>query len=398
MKILVLNSGSSSIKYQLLELPEGKVLAKGLVQQIGEPAGSIEQKTDAGKESKSCPIADHGVGLKLVMDFLTEGEAAPLGDVSEIGAVGHRVVHGGDRFAKTVLIDEEVVAAMEAFVPLAPLHNPPNLLGIRVAMEILPGVPQVGVFDTAFHQTMPKSAFLYALPISLYEDDKIRRYGFHGTSHRYVTQRAAAMLGKPVEETNLITCHLGNGSSIAAVKNGQSVDTSMGLTPLEGLVMGTRCGDLDPAIIFHLARTKGLDIDGLDKMLNKQSGLLGLSAKSNDSRALEEAAAAGDEKAATALEVFNYRIRKYIGAYTAALGRVDAIVFTAGIGENSPDTREGVCTGLEVMGVNFDVEKNRTAKRGTEAVVSKDDSPTKVLVIPTNEELAIALDTYELTH
>ncbi len=394
MKVLVLNCGSSSIKYQLIAMPEGEVLAKGLAQRIGEPVGQLDHKSEKGKTTLNDPIPDHNAGLRKIVEILASGD--PLQEVAEITAVGHRVVHGGEHFTDTVIIDNDVIAAIEAHVALAPLHNPPNLLGIQVARELLPGVPQVAVFDTAFHQSMPSHAFLYGLPYELYEKDGIRRYGFHGTSHKYVAQRAAALLGKPIEETNIITCHLGNGSSIAAVKGGHSVDTTMGLTPLEGLVMGTRCGDIDPAIIFHLARTKEMNIDQLDTLLNKKSGVQGLSNISNDMRVLEDMAIEGDEVANRTLDVYCYRIRKYIGAYMAALGPVDAVVFTAGVGENSPFIRERVCKGLEHLGIAIEAELNKV--RGKEQDVSQADATTRVLVVPTNEEMAIAIDTYRLTH
>lgn len=396
MKILVLNCGSSSIKYQLFRMPEADVLARGLVQRIGEPMGQIDQQSPAGNFRLSEPVPDHGVGLKRVIEMMTEGDGAPLRSVDEIAAVGHRVVHGGERFTQTVLIDDEVIAAVEDNVELAPLHNPPNLLGIRVARSVMPHTPQVGVFDTAFHQTMPPRAYLYALPMSLYREGRIRRYGFHGTSHRYVSARAAEYMGRSVEHLKLITCHLGNGASIAAIENGQSIDTTMGLTPLEGLVMGTRSGDVDPGILLYLARSRGLSIDALDKLLNKQSGLLGLSGKSNDMRELEKLAADGDQDAGLALDVFCYRIRKYIGAYMAALGGLDALIFTGGIGENSSYIREHVCKGLDGLGVCLDVGLNATAPRGSECDVSAYGSRSRVLVVPTDEEKLIAMDTYAL--
>ena len=390
MKILVLNCGSSSIKYQVFAMPEGEVLAKGLVQRIGEEESAISQTGPTGDRGRATPIADHATGLELAVELLTAGDDAPLHDVHDIKAVGHRVVHGGEHFTETAVIDDEVIDAIEAHVELAPLHNPPNLLGIRVARELLPEVPQVAVFDTAFHQTMPPCAYLYAHPRALYEQERIRRYGFHGTSHRYVAARAAAVLGRRLRETNLITCHLGNGASVAAIENGRSVDSSMGLTPLEGLVMGTRCGDIDPAIIFHLERTSDRSVDELDRMLNKQSGLLGLSGKSNDVRELLELTDQGDRDAAVALDVFCYRLKKYVGAYTAALGRVDALVFTAGVGENSPFVRERVCAGLGVLGMELDAGKNESAKG--EADISSAGSRTRVLVVPTDEEKLIAQD------
>jgi acetate kinase len=395
VKTLVLNCGSSSIKYQVFLMPEGEVIAKGLVQRIGESEGGIEQSAGGSKQSLKLEIPDHELGLREAVKLLTEGEGAPLKDASEIGAVGHRVVHGGERFTETVLIDDDVIDAIEAHAELAPLHNPPNLQGIRVALKMFPGAPQVAVFDTAFHQTMPPRSYRYAIPEHLYRDGGIRRYGFHGTSYRYVAMRAAAMLGKSADDVNLIICHLGNGSSIAAVAGGRSVDTSMGLTPLEGLVMGTRCGDVDPAVIFHLGRVQGLSNDQIDRLLNKQSGLLGLSGKSNDVRQLLKLADAGDDMAQLALDVFCYRLKKYIGAYIAVLGKVDAIVFTAGIGENQPRVRAGACSGLETLGVEVDGPRNESAL-GTEADISAPGSKKRVLVVPTNEEKLIAMDTYAL--
>jgi acetate kinase len=396
VKILVLNCGSSSIKYQLFEMPEGVVLAWGIVQQIGELSGRIDHH-GAGKNIKhAMPIPDHTVGLRNVVDLLSKGEAAPLKDVTQIGAVGHRVVHGGEKFTETVIINDEVVDAIEDHIELAPLHNSPNLMGIRVAREILPQVSQVAVFDTAFHQTIPRRAYLYALPMNLYRKERIRRYGFHGTSHRYVSARASEILGKALENTNLITCHLGNGSSITAVAGGRSVDTSMGLTPLEGLVMGTRCGDIDPAILLHLSRVQKLSLSDIDRLLNKQSGLLGLSGKSNDVRELLQLTEAGHKDAAIAMEIFCYRLRKYIGAYLAVLGRTDALVFTAGIGENSPWVRQHTCEGLERLGIGIDEKRNAAASQ-SERDITAEGMDVRVLVIPTNEEKLIAMDTYALT-
>ncbi len=395
MKILVINSGSSSIKYQLFDMPAGKVLAKGSVQRIGEDEGEVTLEFEGRKVRETQPVADHAAGLECVVRLLTDGEDAPVESVKEIGAVGHRVVHGGEHFKDSVLIDNEIVAVIQDHCALAPLHNPPNLLGIRVARMLLPGVPQVAVFDTAFHQTLPPHAFRYALPRGFYAEDRIRRYGFHGTSHKFVAGRAVEMLGKPATETNLITCHLGNGASMAAIEGGRVVDTSMGFTPLEGLVMGTRCGDIDPAILIHLARTRSLTIDDLDAELNKKSGLLGLSGTSNDVREILERRQEGDSDAALALDVYCYRIKKYIGAYLAALGRLDALVFTAGVGENSPDIRAQVCSGLEGLGIAVDETANRSA-RGEADISAGDQSPTRVLVIPTNEEKVIATDTFAL--
>jgi acetate kinase len=395
MKVLVLNCGSSSIKYQLFDMPAGEVQAKGLVQRVGEPEGKIDQTSARGTIALNEKVPDHSAGLRRAIELLTHGDMAPLKEISEITAVGHRVVHGGERFSKTVLINDDVVRAIAEFAALAPLHNPPNLLGIKVAREILPKVPQVAVFDTAFHQTMPAKAYLYAVPMALYREDHIRRYGFHGTSHRYVAERAAQMLKKKASEARLITCHLGNGCSIAAIADGKSVDTSMGLTPLEGLVMGTRSGDFDPAIIFHLARVKRMTTDEVDNLFNKRSGLIGLSGKSNDVRELIKLKEAGDKDADLALEIFCYRLKKYIGSYLAVLGSVDAIVFTAGIGENSAFIRERTCGGLELLGAGIDAKRNLQAV-GKEADITADGMRVKVLVVPTNEEKLIAMDTYEL--
>ncbi len=375
MKVLVINAGSSSIKFELFDMPAERVLASGLVERIGE-----------------ADIPDHAVGLQRVLDALC-GADAPLERLDEIGAVGHRVVHGGETFAETVRITPEVELAIEANIPLAPLHNPANLLGIQVARRALPAVPQVAVFDTAFHQTMPPRAYLYALPADLYEQHGVRRYGFHGTSHRFVAERAAALLGRPLGELNLISCHLGNGASVCAVQRGRSVDTSMGMTPLEGLIMGTRCGDLDPAVPLFLQQHLGLEAVDVDHLLNKRSGMLGASEISNDLREIEQAAREGDEQAALALEMYAYRIRKYVGAYTAALGTVDALVFTAGVGENSDTVRAMVLEGLAPMGYAIDAEAN-DGLRGREADIASAASAARVLVIPTDEELLIARDAY----
>ena len=395
MKVLVLNCGSSSIKYQVFVMPEGKVIAKGLVQRIGESEGGIEQSAGGSKQVLALNIPDHEFGLQQAVKLLTEGDKAPLDDVSEIGAVGHRVVHGGERFTETVRIDDEVIKAIEAHAELAPLHNPPNLQGIRVALKMLPDAPQVAVFDTAFHQTMPPRSYRYALPDHLYRESGMRRYGFHGTSFRYVAMRAAAMLEVSPLEANLIACHLGNGCSIAAIAGGKSVDTSMGFTPLEGLVMGTRSGDIDPGIVFHLGRVQKLSMDEINRLLNKQSGLLGISEKSNDVRELLKLVEGGDKKADLALDVFCYRLKKYIGAYYAVLGKVDAVVFTAGIGENSPEVRSRACAGLECLGIGLDKAKNQSAA-GRESDITAPGMRTRVLVVPTNEEKLIAMDTYAL--
>ncbi|RKY74979.1 MAG: acetate kinase [Candidatus Latescibacterota bacterium] len=396
MNILVLNCGSSSIKYKLFDMPDGGELAGGLLERIGEETSLLSHRAGGRKVRVEGKVADHREGLKWVVEALLHPEHGTIGGPSEIDAVGHRVVHGGERFTGSVLITPEVLDAVREFISLAPLHNPPNLMGIEAARELLPDVPQVAVFDTAFHGTMPRYAYLYAIPYEYYENYHIRRYGFHGTSHRYVTLRAAQILGRPSEELKLITCHLGNGCSMAAVKGGRSVDTSMGFTPLEGLVMGTRSGDVDPAVIPFLARAEGMSADEVEEVLNKRSGLLGLSGVSNDMREVERASEAGDERAKVALEVFAYRVKKYIGAYVAVLGGLDALVFTAGIGENSYKMREMICEGLEVFGIALDHERNRRTVGRKEGDISREGSPVRVLVVPTDEELLIAKDTFEI--
>jgi acetate kinase len=398
MKVLVINAGSSSIKFELYDMPAERVLASGLVERIGEQGSRLLWRSDGDAIERELRqvIPDHAAGLVLVLEAISGGEGAPLERLEELGAVGHRVVHGGEVFAQPVLITAEVEAAIEAHVPLAPLHNPANLLGIRVARQVLPGVPQAAVFDTAFHQTMPPRAFLYALPMDLYEEHGVRRYGFHGTSHRFVAERAACLLGRPLDQLNLITCHLGNGASLCAIEGGRSVDTSMGMTPLEGLIMGTRCGDLDPAVPLFLQRHLGLDSVDVDLLLNRRSGMLGLSGIGNDLREIELAAEQGDAVAAQALDAYTYRIRKYIGAYSAALGVVDALVFTAGVGENSDTVRAAVLEGLGPLGYALDPERNR-GLRGREADITGPGSRARVLVIPTDEELLIARDAYTLS-
>jgi acetate kinase len=395
VKILVINAGSSSIKYQLFEMPAEKVVAKGLLEKIGEETSKLTHTTNSKEHKIETKAADHSAGMKLILDTLVAPQTGVIKDISEINAVGHRVVHGGEEFTASCIINEHAISSIERFADLAPLHNPPNLTGIKAAQKALPKVPQVACFDTAFHTTLPQTAFIYALPYEIYEKYRVRKYGFHGTSHKYITQRAAVMLGKKLEDINIITCHLGNGGSMAAVKNGKSIDTSMGLTPLEGLVMGTRTGDFDPAILFYLS-DKGYSIDDLNTMCNKKSGLLGISGVSNDMRNLREQADKGNKRAQLAFDIFCYRIKKYIGAYTAVLGRVDAIVYTGGIGENSPDVRAQTCSGLEPIGVEIDKAAN-TAKARNERTISTSASKVKVFVIPTNEELAIAQDTFSLT-
>ena len=393
MKVLVINAGSSSIKYQLYQMPGATVIARGMVEPIGEKTSKLYTYG----EKTSCvdvKAEDHKQGMHVILDALVTGKASVIADISEIGAAGHRVVHGGEEFTGSVVIDDKVIASIEKFSDLAPLHNPPNLTGIKAARQNLPNVPQVACFDTAFHTTIPEVAYMYALPHELYEKFRIRRYGFHGTSHRYVARRYAEIVGKGKYDVNVITCHLGNGCSITAVKNGNSVDTSMGLTPLEGVVMGTRSGDFDPAILFYLA-DKGYIISQLNTLCNKKSGLLGISGLSNDMRILTELAGNGDERAKLAIDIFCYRIKKYIGSYAAVLGTVDAVIFTGGIGENAARVREKVCSGLDQIGIQFDSEKN-SSTIGNESEISVNGSPVKVFVIPTNEEAAIARDTYQL--
>ena len=394
MKVLVLNCGSSSIKYQLFEMPDGKILAKGMIQRIGEGLSLAHQKVKNLEIEFKEAISDHEQGFVVIKRMLTHKEKGAIQSMSEIEACGHRVVHGGEAFTGSVKINEKLEKVIAEYSDLAPLHNPPNLLGIKAAQKMLGDIPQVACFDTAFHQTIPATAFLYALPYEMYEKFKIRKYGFHGISHRYVARRAAKLLNKDKYEVNLITCHLGNGSSLAAVKNGKSVDTSMGLTPLEGLVMGTRTGDLDAAIIFHLNR-KGYDTNDLDKIFNKKSGLLGISGVSNDVRDLEEYAKKGHEKAQLALDIFAYKIKKYIGLYLAVLNRCDGIVFTGGVGENGVIMRERILKNLDDLGIKIDEQKNKNLI-GKEGEIQAHDSRIKIFVIPTNEEGAIAKDTYSI--
>ena len=394
MKVLVINAGSSSVKYQLYQMPEGTVLAKGLVERIGDKASRLSQTVGDRTHDIEKAVADHEQAMDLILTMLADPEYGVLKDVSEIASVGHRVVHGGEEFSGSMLIDDSVVASIEKFADLAPLHNPPNLTGIRASQHGLPDAKQVACFDTAFHTTIPEVAYLYALPYEIYEQYRVRRYGFHGISHRYVARRAADLMGKDKNRANIITCHLGNGCSITAVKNGKSVDTSMGLTPLEGVVMGTRSGDMDPAILFYLA-DKGYSVEELSTLCNKKSGLLGISGQSNDMRNLREFAAAGDTRAQLAIDIFAYRIKKYIGAYTAVLGTVDAIVFTGGIGENNPNLRAQICADQQQIGIEIDPDKNAAAL-GKEGQIGTHGSRVKVFVVPTDEEAAIAKDTYEL--
>ena len=394
MNILVINAGSSSLKYQLLNPETGALLAKGLCERIGIDGKFTYKPQVEGKkvlDAIDVAMPTHSEAIQAVLNALVDAENGVIGSMKEIDAVGHRVVHGGEAFNKSVLITDEVMKAIEDCIPLAPLHNPANLTGIRACQKVMPGVPMVAVFDTAFHQTMPAKAYMYALPYEYYENDKVRRYGFHGTSHKYVAGRAAAMLGKKPEELKLISCHLGNGSSVTAVDGGKSVDTSMGFTPLAGLPMGTRAGDLDAGILQYVMNKYGLSIDEMLNVLNKKSGVEGLSGVSSDFRDLENAAAEGNEKASLSREKFAYEVKKYVGAYAAAMGGVDAIIFTAGVGENDKAIRAMVCKGLEYMGVKLDDEANSV--RGKETVISTADSKVKVLLIPTNEELMIAMDT-----
>jgi acetate kinase len=397
MKVLVVNSGSSSIKYQLFDMTDESVLAKGLVERIGIP-NSIINHYPSGKEPVIThqDIPNHRVGIKLMMDALLHPEYGIIKDVLEISAVGHRVVHGGEKFSGSVLLTDEVMEALKECIELAPLHNPPNILGIEVCKELMPVVPQIGVFDTAFHQTIPECAYLYGIPYKFYKKYKVRRYGFHGTSHKYVAQKAADILEKPLEELKIITCHLGNGSSITAVKNGISVDTSLGFGTVAGIVMGTRCGDVDPAVIPFLMDKEKLSIEEINKIIYKESGLIGLSEGiSSDNRDLGKKAKQGDERAIRALSILDYGIKKYIGAYAAAMGGVDVVVFTAGIGENAWKVRKGACEGLEFLGIKIDPEKNNSSSK--EAIISEDDSKVKVMVIPTNEEWMIAKDTAKIS-
>ncbi|HVO39440.1 MAG TPA: acetate kinase [Spirochaetia bacterium] len=393
-RILVINCGSSSLKYEVWQMPQRLSLGRGLVERIGELKGRISQKTPKGDYLREIQVPHHKAAMELVREALTDAETGVLSRIEEISGVGHRVVHGGEQYAGSVVIDDAVIAAVEKNVELAPLHNPPNLIGIREAMALLPGTTQVAVFDTAFHQTMPPAAYLYGLPYELYEKYKIRRYGFHGTSHRYVAARAMELLKRFPENTNIITCHLGNGASVTAIEHGKSIDTSMGFTPLEGLVMGTRSGDIDPAIIEFLAR-RGYTATEVTSLLNKKSGLLGLSGISNDLRDLETEAARGNQRAVEALDVYAHRVRKYIGAYVANLVKVDALVFTGGIGQNGVRMRERICHRLENLGIFMDYAVN-VSQGSAEGVVSAPYSPIAILVVPTNEELQIAIDTYGL--
>lgn len=395
MNVLVINCGSSSLKYQFINMNDESVLAKGLVERIGIE-GSVLKHEKAGQDKVVIEevMKNHKDAINLVLKALVDPEHGAVKSLDEVDAVGHRVVHGGEKFANSVLITDEVIAAMKECIELAPLHNPPNIIGIEACQELLPNVPMVGVFDTAFHQTMPVESYIYPLPYELYEENGIRRYGFHGTSHKYVSERVAALTGKSLEGMKVVTCHLGNGASLTAIKDGKSFDTSMGMTPLEGLVMGTRCGDIDPAIVTFLMNKKNMNAEEMDNLMNKKSGVLGISGVSSDFRDIEGAAAQGNKRAQLALDKFAYTVRKYIGSYAAAMGGLDVVVFTAGLGENSADTRAQICEGLEFLGVTVDAGKNNI--RGKEAEISKDGAKVKVFVIPTNEEIMIARDTKAL--
>ena len=394
MNILVINCGSSSLKYQLINSETEGVLAKGLCERIGIDGMLTYQPEGGEKEKSEIAMPTHTEAINAVLAALTNEKSGVIKSLSEVGAVGHRVVHGGEKFTSSCLINDESMKAIEECNDLAPLHNPANLIGINACKELMPGVPMVAVFDTAFHQTMPDVAYTYGIPYEYYEKYKVRRYGFHGTSHSYVSKRTAEIIGKPYDQMKIIVCHLGNGASISAVNCGKSVDTSMGLTPLEGLVMGTRSGDLDPAIIDFVGKKEGLSLDEMNEVPNKKSGMLGISGVSSDGRDLEAAAETGNKRAQLALDVFDYRVIKYIGAYAAAMNGVDAIAFTAGIGENNIKMRKDVCSSLTYLGVKLDEEKNNV--RGEERIISADDSKVQVLLVPTNEELAIARETLAL--
>jgi acetate kinase len=395
MKVLVINCGSSSLKYQLINMENEHVLAMGICERIGIEGSFLKhQPGDAAKITIETPMPTHMEAIQSVINALIDPNHGVIKNMNEINAVGHRVVHAGEKYATSVVLSKEVIDALTECIELAPLHNPPNIIGIEACEKIMPGVPMVGVFDTAFHQTMPKQAYIYALPYELYEKYKIRRYGFHGTSHKYVSEKTAEFLGKPLSELKLITCHLGNGASVAAVNHGKSVDTSMGFTPLEGLVMGTRAGDMDPAIVTFLQDKEKLSSDEVNSLLNKKSGVLGISKLSSDFRDIEDAAKNGNENAKLALDVYNYRVKKYIGSYMAAMNGADAIIFTAGLGENSDLVREAICKDMDFLGIKIDTEKNKV--RGKLTDISAEGSKVKVLIVPTNEELMIARDTKKL--
>ncbi len=397
MKVLVINCGSSSLKYQVLDMTNEVLMCKGLVERIGMDGSVItHEKIGEEKVKNETPMNDHKDAISIVLNAIQDPETGVVKDMSEIGAVGHRVVHAGEKFASSVLITDEVIKALEECVDLAPLHNPPNLLGIAACQELMPNTPMVGVFDTAFHQTMPPESYIYAIPYEYYEKHGIRRYGFHGTSHKYVAERASDILNVNLDDLKIITCHLGNGASVSAIKRGKCIDTSMGFTPLEGLVMGTRSGDIDPAIVTFIREKEHLDQGVANDILNKKSGVLGISGVSSDFRDLEKAAEDGNERALLALKVFAHKVRFYIGAYIAEMNGVDAIVFTAGVGENDIGMRDIICNDLGNLGIKLDLVKNRV--RGKETIISRDDSKVKILLVPTNEELMIARDTYNIVN
>jgi len=396
MKILVLNCGSSSIKYALYDMDTKSVMTSGGAERVGLDGAFVKVKLPNGEKKKVMhDIPEHTEGVKFIFSLLVDPEIGVIKDLKEIDAVGHRMVHGGERFNQSVALTDEVLKAFEEVSDLAPLHNPANLKGVKAVGELMPGLPQVGVFDTAFHQTMPARAYLYAIPYDLYKKYGVRRYGFHGTSHRYVSARVCEILGVDYNTQKIITCHIGNGASVAAVQNGKCVDTSMGLTPLEGLMMGTRSGDIDGGAITFIQKKLGLDADGMSNLLNKKSGVMGVTGISSDMREIDAAIEQGNELAKTALDMYNYRIKKYVGAYAAAMGGCDILVFTAGVGENQYQMREAVCDNMEYMGIKLDVELNKTV-RGMETVISTPDSKVKVVVVPTDEELMIASDTMNL--
>jgi acetate kinase len=395
MKILVINSGSSTIKYQLFDGAAEKVHAKGIVARIAEQGSYISHETPQAAFRLETPVPNYQRAFELLVEALLDPEHGAIQDIAEVSAIGHRAVHGADLFIESTLITPEVISKMEECVPLAPLHNPPNLMGIREAQKLFPGVPQVAVFDTSFHQTMPPKAYLYAIPLEYYTEHKIRKYGFHGTSCRYVARRAALLLGRPLEELKLVICHLGNGVTVAAVDGGRSIDTSIGFATFSGVMMGTRTGDIDPGLIFYLVRNLDMTMDQVEQLYYRKSGLLGVSGVSNDMRTITEHAAAGNERCQLALEMFCYRLRSYIGSYTAALNGLDAVVFTAGIGENAPLVRKMSCEGLGYLGLWIDDEVNNRT-RATDAMISTPESRAKALVIATDEEKMIALDTREI--
>ena len=396
MNVLVVNCGSSSLKYQLIDMEHEVVLAKGQFEKIGsDDAIFTHRRPDVDKLERIEPVADHKVALQVLLDILVDPEHGVISSMDEIDAVGHRVVHGAEKFADSVLITPAVMEALEECAKIAPLHNPPNIQGIEACQKIMPNVPQVGVFDTAFHQTMPAEAFLYGLPYEAYTDLGVRRYGFHGTSHKYVAQRVAELMGKHMSDLRIVSCHLGNGSSVTAIKGGRSIDTSMGFTPLSGLIMGTRCGDIDPAIVPYLMEKWDMTYHEIDAIMNKKSGVFGISGVSNDFRVIEEAASNGNKRAQLALNMFHYKVRRVIGAFAAVMGGVDAIVFTAGIGENGIGNRDAICNGLEYLGTRIDSERNNI--RGKEQEISAEGSKVKIFVIPTNEEIMIARDTQRIT-